>query len=49
MTAIDYIEDEELIPEEDIVVTITNKNYIKRVSSDTYKIQNRGGVGIKGI
>ena len=49
MTAIDYIEDESLIPVEDIIVTLTNKGYIKRVNSDTYKIQNRGGVGIKGM
>ena len=49
MTAIDYIEDESLIPVEDIVITITNKGYIKRVTSETYKSQNRGGVGIKGM
>lgn len=49
MTAIDYIEDESLIPVEDIVVTLTNKGYIKRVNSQTYKTQNRGGVGIKGM
>ena len=49
MTAIDYIEDESLIPVEDIVITLTNKGYIKRVNSETYKTQNRGGVGIKGM
>ncbi len=49
MTAIDYIDDESLIPVEDLVVTLTNKGYIKRVTSDTYKSQNRGGVGIKGM
>jgi DNA gyrase subunit A len=49
MTAIDYIEDESLIPVEDIVLAITNKGYIKRTTSETYKTQNRGGVGIKGI
>ena len=49
MTAIDYIDDESLIPVEDIVVTLTNKGYIKRVESDTYKSQNRGGVGVKGM
>lgn len=49
MTAIDYIEDESLIPEEDIIVTISNKNYIKRMITDNYKTQNRGGVGIKGM
>ena len=49
MTAIDYIEDESLIPVEDILITLTNKGYIKRITSDTYKTQNRGGVGIKGM
>jgi len=49
MTAIDYIEDESLIPVEDIVVTLTQKGYIKRMNSDNYKSQNRGGVGIKGM
>ena len=49
MTAIDYIEDESLIPVENIVITLTNKGYIKRMTSDTYKTQNRGGVGIKGM
>ena len=49
MTAIDYIEDESLIPVENIVITLTNKGYIKRMTSETYKTQNRGGVGIKGM
>lgn len=49
MTAIEYIEDESLIPVEDIIITLTNKGYIKRLKSDTYKTQNRGGVGIKGM
>lgn len=49
MTAIDYIEDESLIPVEDIIITLTNKGYIKRIKTDTYKTQNRGGVGIKGM
>lgn len=49
MTAIEYIEDESLIPVEDIIVTLTNKGYIKRIKSDTYRSQNRGGVGIKGM
>ena len=49
MTAIDYIEDESLIPEENILVVLTNKGYIKRTTSDTFKAQNRGGVGIKGM
>ena len=49
MTAIEYIEDEALIPRDDVIVTLTNKNYIKRISKDTYKSQHRGGVGIKGL
>ena len=49
MTAIEYIEDESLIPVEDIIVTLTNKGYIKRLRTDTYKTQNRGGVGVKGM
>ena len=49
MTAIEYIEDESLIPVEDTIITLTNKGYIKRVKSDVYRAQNRGGVGIKGM
>ena len=49
MTAIDYIEDESLIPVENIMVTLTNKGYIKRTASEVYKSQNRGGVGVKGM
>ena len=49
MTAIDYIEDESLIPNEDVIIALTNKGYIKRTTSDTFKSQNRGGVGIKGM
>ena len=49
MTAIDYIEDESLIPEEEVMITLTNKGYIKRLSVDTYKTQNKGGVGVKGM
>ena len=49
MTAIDYIDDESLIPVEDIVITLTNKGYIKRMTSETYRTQNRGGVGVKGM
>ena len=43
------IEDEDLIPVEDIVVTMTTNGYIKRIPVDTYKTQNRGGKGIKGM
>ena len=49
MTAIDYIEDESLIPEEKIMISLTSKGYIKRLLVNTYKSQNRGGVGIKGM
>ena len=49
MTAIDYIEDESLIPVENIIISLTNKGYVKRILTDTYKTQNRGGVGIKGM
>ena len=49
MTAIEYIEDESLIPEEDSMIVITKKGYIKRTKNDTFKVQNRGGVGIKGL
>lgn len=49
MTAVDFIEDESLIPEENSIITLTDKGYIKRVAASTYKIQNRGGVGIKGM
>ncbi|MDD3304647.1 MAG: DNA gyrase subunit A [Bacilli bacterium] len=47
--SIDYIEDESLIPVEDVIITLTNKGYIKRIPTDTYKLQNKGGVGVKGI
>lgn len=43
------LEDEDLIPQEDIVITKTVNGYIKRISIDTYHIQNRGGKGIKGM
>ena len=49
MTAIDYIEDESLIPNEDVMIALTHNGYIKRTTSDTFKAQNRGGVGIKGM
>lgn len=49
MSTIENIEDESLIPVEDIVITLTNKGYIKRINSESYRTQNRGGVGIKGM
>ena len=49
MSSIDYIDDESLIPVEDIVLTLTNNGYIKRTTTENYKTQNRGGVGVKGM
>lgn len=43
------IEDEDLIEEEDIVVTLTHNGYIKRLPVDKFKSQNRGGRGVKGM
>ncbi|WP_410507207.1 DNA gyrase subunit A [Methanosarcina hadiensis] len=43
------VSDEDLIPEEDVVVTITNGGYIKRIPLDTYTMQRRGGRGIIGM
>ncbi|CAM3305013.1 DNA gyrase subunit A [Nosocomiicoccus ampullae] len=43
------IEDEDLIPEEQIVVTLSHENYIKRLPADTYRAQKRGGRGIQGM
>lgn len=42
------IEDEDLIARQEMVVTITNTGYIKRIPSDKYRVQKRGGVGVKG-
>ena len=41
--------DEDLIPEEDIVITITQNGYIKRTVIDSFNVQNRGGKGVRGI
>lgn len=49
MTAVDYIEDESLIPVEKVVIALTSKGYVKRMLMSNYKSQNRGGVGIKGM
>jgi len=43
------IENEDLIPIEDVIITVTNNGYIKRMKVDHYKTQNRGGVGMSGI
>lgn len=40
---------EDLIPQEDCVLTLTQFGYIKRIPADTYKIQNRGGRGVSGM
>ena len=43
------MEDEDLIPVEDVIIMLTESGYIKRQSVDTYKAQNRGGRGIKSL
>ena len=43
------IDDEDLIPQEDIVISLTINGYIKRVTTDTYRTQNRGGRGVTGM
>lgn len=43
------MQDEDLIPQEDIVITMTVNGYVKRIPLDTYRTQNRGGKGIKGM
>lgn len=45
---ISMIDDEDLIPREDVVISMTESGYIKRMSLDTFKVQNRGGVGVSG-
>ena len=42
------VEDADLITEEDVIITITNRGYIKRMTVDTYRAQRRGGKGITG-
>ena len=46
---ISNIEDEDLIEEEDIIVTLTHNGYVKRLPVDEFKAQNRGGRGVKGM
>lgn len=46
---VDNLEDEDLIPEEQIVITLSHKNYIKRLPASTYRSQNRGGRGVQGM
>ena len=45
----DNIEDEDLIPEEQIVITLSHNNYIKRLPVSTYRAQHRGGRGVQGM
>ncbi|MGX8236712.1 DNA gyrase subunit A [Exiguobacterium undae] len=42
-------EDEDLIPEKDIIITLTSSGYIKRLTTDSYRAQRRGGRGVQGI
>lgn len=46
---IGFFEDEDLIPEENIVITLTHHGYIKRLPASTYRTQRRGGRGIQGM
>lgn len=48
-TDLSSIDDEDLIPEEEIIVTLTKNGYIKRLATDTFKTQHRGGRGVKGM
>ncbi|MDC3417737.1 DNA gyrase subunit A [Aquibacillus salsiterrae] len=45
----DFFEDEDLIPEENIVITLTHQGYVKRLPSSTYRVQRRGGRGVQGM
>ncbi|MCU9593878.1 DNA gyrase subunit A [Caldibacillus thermolactis] len=47
--AVEEIDDEDLIPEENVVITLTKNGYIKRQPSSTYRAQRRGGRGIQGM
>ena len=49
MGGLDHIEDEDLIPEEQIVITLSHNNYIKRLPVSTYRAQHRGGRGVQGM
>ncbi|MEB2357014.1 DNA gyrase subunit A [Bacillus pumilus] len=46
---IETIEDEDLIPVENIVITLTHNGYIKRLPASTYRSQKRGGKGVQGM
>ncbi len=43
------LEDEDLIEEEDVLITLSNKGYIKRLANDEFRAQNRGGRGVQGM
>ncbi|WP_124223001.1 DNA gyrase subunit A [Aquisalibacillus elongatus] len=45
----DFIEDEDLIPEETVIISLTHRGYIKRLPATTYRAQRRGGRGIQGM
>ncbi|MDC3414903.1 DNA gyrase subunit A [Terrihalobacillus insolitus] len=45
----DFIEDEDLIPVENVVITLTHNGYVKRLPSSTYRSQKRGGRGVQGM
>ncbi|MFG6146731.1 DNA gyrase subunit A [Halobacillus sp. B23F22_1] len=45
----DFIEDEDLIPEETVIVTLTHQGYVKRLPASTYRSQRRGGRGVQGM
>ncbi len=49
LAGLEHIEDEDLIPQENIVISLTNKGYIKRLPASTYRSQRRGGRGIQGM
>ena len=49
MSGFESLEDEDLIPEENIIVTLTHNGYIKRLPATTYRSQKRGGRGIQGM
>ncbi|MBO7084890.1 DNA gyrase subunit A [bacterium] len=43
------ISDESLIPQQDVIISLSQNGYLKRLPADTYKVQNRGGVGVIGV
>ena len=47
--AIADISDESLIPQQDVIISLSQNGYLKRLPADTYKVQNRGGVGVIGV